>query len=244
MIMQRGISLLEMMVALVSSSLIMLVLTNQYVGVKRHYAYFEKKLEQSLDRLLVSDLIRDSARKAGFTPCLGIDHLASIDTRNGHQGLAAIEIQSAPNPGFISNHMHEKFGVLITQRSPSQLIVTKSTLHSEKKPVIIADCYHAEVHTVSVVKNRSQHQEVRLVKPLMFDYIPPIYIGEWLEERFYVRKEKTTLFYQLGHTDAISNAVHGLTVSLKTINSKRLLQVMLALDKDQIIKLDALVRNA
>ena len=244
MIMQRGISLLEVMIALVSSSLIMLVLTNQYVGVKRHYAYFEKNLEQSLDLQLVSDLIRDSARKAGFTPCLGIDHLASIDRRNGHQGVASIEIQSTPNPGFTSNHMHEQFGVLITQRSPTQLIVTKNTLVTEKKPVLIADCYHAEIHTVSAVKRMSLHQELRLEQPLMFDYVPPVYIGEWLEERFYVRKEKATLFYQLGHTDAISNAVHGLTVSLKTSHSKRLLQVILALDKNHTIKLDTMLRGA
>lgn len=238
---QRGFSLLELMVALISSSLLLMVLTHQYVGVKRHYLSMEKTLESSLDLQLVTDLIRDSARKAGFTPCLRIDNLASVDTRDGKQPLLSIEMS---NSGFKSNHMSDYFGLVMKQVSSTYLIITRDTPVSSKKPVLIADCYHAEVHNVRSIQPGQENVEISLEQPLQYNYVPPIYIGEWLEERFYVHQGQSTLYYQLNHhADALSRAVKALNVLLTTHHGKQLLQVTLSLENAKPIQLDTVIRG-
>lgn len=238
---QCGLSLLELMVALISSSLLLMVLINQYIGVKRHYLSMEKTLETSLDLQLVTDLIRDSARKAGFTPCLRIENLASMDTRNGKQQLLSIEMT---NSGFKSNHMSDYFGLIMKQVSPTYLSITRDTPVSLKKPVLIADCYHAEVHNVRSIQTGQENVDISLEQPLQYTYVPPIYIGEWLEERFYVPQGQSTLYYQLNHhADALSRAVKALDVLLTTHHGKQVLKVTLSLENEKPIQLDTVVRG-
>ncbi len=239
---QCGLSLPEILVALVSSSLLITTLMSQYIGVKQHYKRSQAMLENSLDAQLVVDLMRDSIRQAGFTPCLGVEHLSTIDMRTEKRGLTAIDLHSGDSPGFRVNHMSKQYGLFIKQVSLTHLRVTKEAALSLQHPVIIADCYHAEVHSIEYLRSVSGSWEIGLKHPLLHSYQPPIYIGEWLEEGFFMHSG--TLFYRLGHADALSSAVHDVSVSLKTSHAKRLVHVALAMEKGLPIEVDTMMRVA
>ena len=239
---QKGTSLAEMLVALVSSSLLILILMNQYLGVKQHYLRAEHWLESALDVQLVSDLLRDTTRQAGFTPCLGVDHLMTMDTRNRSEGLISIEMHTDGDSGFQINHMSAHYGLLLTQLSQTSWTATPDMSILKHSPVIIADCYHAEVHTIERIRSENGYSEIKLDQAMEYAYVPPIYIGEWLEERFFMRKR--TLFYQLEHVDALSSVVNDWSVSLTTRYEKRLLHVVLALEDNPSIQLDTMLRIA
>lgn len=237
---QSGLSLPEIMVALVSSSVLMTTLMSQYIGVKQHYKHSESMLEKALDVQLVVDIMRDSIRQAGFTPCLGVEHLSTIDMRTDKHGLTAIDLHSGDAPGFQVNHMSNQYGVFIKQLSLSNLIVSKEAVLSLQHPVIVADCYHAEVHRIQHLRSVSGNWEVGLSRPIFYDYQPPIYIGEWLEERFFM--QSGTLFYGVGHADALSSVVNGVSAAFNSGHGKRLLHVALALEKGRSVDIDTMVR--
>ena len=239
---QHGTSLAEMLVALVSSSLLILILMNQYLGIKRHYQRTEHRLENAMDVQLISDLIRDSTRQSGFTPCLGLDHLTTIDTRNRRQGLISIEIQPGENAGFQINHMSDHYDLLINQTSSASWTSAREASYLRQSPVLISDCYHAEVHTIERIRSVNGHSVIRLNQPMEYTYVPPIYIGEWLEERFYVRQG--VLFYKLRHADALSTAVNHWSVSLIRRHEKRMVNLVLVLEDSKSIQLDTQLRIA
>ncbi len=241
--MQQGTSLAEMLVALVSSSVLILTLMNQYLGVKRHYQRVEHGLETAMDVQLVYDLMRDSIRQAGFTPCIGVDYLTSIDTRNRRQGLASIEMQSEDGAGFQISHMNTRYGLLTSQLSQTSWIAKHDMSYLRHASVLISDCYHAEVHTIDDIRLVNGHSEITLGQPMVYDYVPPIYIGEWLEEGFFVRQG--ALFYSLRHVGKLSQAINDGSVSLSQHNGKRFVHIELALEKrEKTIQLDTMLRNA
>ncbi len=237
-----GYSLPEMLIALATSSLLIITLMKQYVGVKQHYKRSETLLEQALDVQLVSDLIRNSIRQAGFTPCLGIEYLSSIDVRNQYQNLTSIVIHPGGTHGVQLNHMSDHYGVVLRQISPNGLTVSNEAVFSRQRPVIIADCHHAEVHPIESLHHGSGRWEIHLQHALVYVYHPPIYIGEWLEEQYFT--QSNVLYYSLGHVDALSNVINDLSVQLVKRVDKRLLHLKLTLENGHFIKFDTMVRGA
>ena len=239
---QSGLSMPEILVALFSSSLLMSTLISQYVSVKQHYKRSETMLENALDRQLVVDLIRSSIRQAGFAPCLGVEHLSTMDMRPHSSGLKAIKLYSKEYPGFQVNHMSNQYGLLTAQISLTSFSVTKDAVLSSHHPVMIADCYHAEVHSIAHIRSAGEVMEVVLQRPLFYTYQSPIYIGEWIEEGFLIKNDM--LFYRLNHMDALSSGVHGVSVSIQSRDDRRLVHVELAIEKNRKIEVDTLMRVA
>lgn len=230
---QLGISLTELLVSLFSSSLLILILMNQYLSVKHHYQHMVKSLDKHLDMQQIIDLMRDVARQAGFTPCMGLDYLATLDTRSSPKALQALEIHL----GFQSNHMNKHYNLLLQQQSLTQWTTTLNVPLSSKKTVLISDCVHAEVHDIEKVNIKKNHQEIEFTRPLAYHYIPPVFIGEWVEEQFFVRSN--ILYYRSTSTESLSTAVQAMSVSF----NPPLLQVNLRLDAKQSIKFETALRN-
>lgn len=225
-----------MMVALVISSLLILILMNQYLSVKRYYQRMEEKIEQALERQLIIDLIRDSTRQAGFTPCVNIDRLTTMDTRPSPKQLFSINLES----GIHLNHMSAQYGHLVKPLSPTSWLVTPEVSLSPQLPVLISDCYHAEVHTL---EKMGGSQEIHLKEPMKYTYVPPVYIGQWLEEHFYSRSGR--LFYQLDHVDVLSTLVNDLSASFFTQQGHRFVHTVLSIDGEKHpLTFDTLLRIA
>ena len=242
---QQGISLTEVLVALFLSSFIMMTLMQHYLTTKKQYHHLQTTLEERIDLQLVTEIMRNSIRKAGFTPCLSIDDLISLDQRNSPQNLAAIEVPTESNPTLQINRMNENFDTVLDVESPMQLLMTSLQTRHRYHSILIADCYHAEVQQVSERVHAGSTQRIKLSKPLAFEYHDPIYVGEWVEERYFVRKDKNgkaSLFYQHHHPEELTTAVHALSAQLKLNNGRKIVDIQLGLDNAPTLLLETMVR--
>ena len=243
---QEGVGLSELLIALLLASLTTMVLMRHYLNTKQQYSHIQTALEQSIDLQLVTDLIRDSARRAGFTPCSGIDHLMTIDRRKSRRKIVAIEVGRDGDPSLHINRMSEHFDTVIKALGPAELLTSDLQTMYRGQSILVADCYHAEVQSISQLRHTAVGQRITLAEPLVFTYQDPIYIGEWLEETFYIHPggaSQGSLFYHLHHAEELTTVVHQLSAHMETYHGRTLLQVTLGLDNMQTVKLETMVRT-
>lgn len=211
----------------------MTALMNHYISTKRHYSHLQMSLDSAMELQLASDFMRDSIRHAGFSPCLNVNLLNPFDHREGHKNIKALEATSE----LRVNRMSPYFNVILNMSASNHLTATRDTILHPTQLVMIADCYHAEILRISSVKQTTSTQAVTLNSSLNFLYEPPVYIGEWLEERFFV-PSKEGLFYQREHTDELTSLVK--TISIKRHN--QMVEVQLGLDGDKSLMLASRIR--
>ena len=229
----QGMGLPEMMIGLFLASLIMLALMHHYIRIKQHYNVLQSALDVTSQVQWAVDLMRDSIHHAGFTPCLSVNRLISLDQRNGHEGLQAIDTHDALQINRMSSDVDE----VIDWTNSSQLVATNVQTIRAEYPLLVADCYHAEVVTVRGLRFTSNKQFVTLNHPLAFTYQPPVYIGEWMEERFFIRSGR--LFYHRYRTDELTPSIKGMSVSAKAA----LVNITLDLDDGRTLQVDTRIRS-
>jgi prepilin-type N-terminal cleavage/methylation domain-containing protein len=244
---QSGISLIEMLISLVIASIIMTTLVQLYISNKRQYNEAQEVLEVSFDLQWVSDLISDSIRRAGFTPCLGIEQLEAVDRRDIKRVLQGLKIEQAPRQSIQINRMSEFFTHVTDIQSPTQLVVSHSIIFKEQHPILIADCDHAEVHKLLRVDKIAKGQLLTLAKPLMYSYPTKAYIGEWFEEQWFIKanaKKNNSLHYKLFQTEELTPLVHSLQINKKPIHDKTLIEIIMGLDKSKSHQIMVAVRGS
>jgi hypothetical protein len=244
---QTGMSLVEVLISLFLSSILIVTLTQMYVNTKRNYLGIQKTLDTNFDLHWVSDLLKDSIRKAGFTPCIGIDLLETRDMRRLKNISSAIQINNSSYPSIQINRMNEVFSELISIQNPNTLIVSKHGPFDVKNPVIIADCDHAEVHQLIRTAKLSKGYLLTLAKPLHYSYSVPAYIGSWLEEQWFIKHNKSgkpALFYKMHHAEEISSLIHNMRIERQLIHNRQLIRIELDLDEAQTQKVLVAVRGS
>lgn len=228
----RGISLPETMISLFLASLILIALLQHYIHIKQHYHVLQTAVDTSSQTFWAIDLIQNNIRQAGFTPCLNVNRLMTLDKRNGQDGLKAVDMQD----GLQINRMSSEFDEVVEQATTNQLLATTIQTHRPGDVLIIADCYHAEVFTARDVGVSSNRQLITLERPLVFTYQPPVYIGDWIEARFFIRSDR--LMYHYRRTDELTARVKTLSVQL----NGRLLALSLGLDDGRTLAIDTRIR--
>lgn len=228
----RGISLPETLISLFLASLILIALMQHYIHIKQHYHVLQTAADTSSQTLWAIDLIRNNIRQAGFTPCLSVNHLTTIDQRNGLEGLRALDTQD----GLQINRMSSEFDEVVELANANQLLATNTHTLRLGEPLIIADCYHAEVFAARGVRVFSGRQLITLDHPLVFTYQSPVYIGDWIESKFYIRSER--LMYHYRHTDELTSRVKTLSVHL----TGSLLELILGLVDGRTLTTDTRIR--
>lgn len=203
-----GMGLPELMIALFLSSLIIIALLQHFITIKQHYHLLETQLEITSQTQWVIELLRNSIRQAGFTPCLRIDRLIAIDHRQNLRRLQGIDIKD----GLHSTYMSPYFDEVIESISPTQLLTTATRAIRLEYPVLIADCYHAEVVTVKSVQSFANQQKITLKTPLLFTYEQPTFIGILIEERFWMQNNR--LLYRYHHTDELTNVFQTMSIHM------------------------------
>jgi hypothetical protein len=244
---QSGMSLTEALISLFIASLISLVLVQLYIMSKRQYIHAEKLLEIRFERQWVSDLLSDSVRRAGFTPCVSIEHLEISDRRSLVSKISAINIEYSPRPLLQVNRMSEVFSTVTDFQSSSTLIASPEGSFKEERPVLIADCYHAEIQQILNVNSIKRGFVLSLRKPLLYSYEPPVYVGEWLEEKWFIKpniKKKKSLHYQLFQTEELTPWINSLGIKKERIRGKQFIELLLGGENDEQIPLIIAVRGS
>ncbi|MBA2709738.1 MAG: hypothetical protein H0U57_03990 [Tatlockia sp.] len=241
MIKEDGFSLIELAVSLFAASLLITLIMQQFLICKRQFIQMQGRLQHLTEIEELSNFIRGSIRRAGFTPCGGISSLQTIDKRLGKRGLVAVENVT----GLKINRMDEHFALLIKQVNPTQILVKTDEPFDKEKPIIVADCYHAEVQKISQARKTTAGTLLSLSQPLEFQYEAPVYIGEWIEESFFIKKNnqgENALFYEQNHVDELSSLVDNLSIELNTFKNKTIVEADLGAKLSQKIKIITEIR--
>tara|TARA_Y100000588_G_scaffold294919_1_gene314969 strand:- start:12 stop:746 length:735 start_codon:yes stop_codon:yes gene_type:complete len=240
---QQGFSLSELLISLLLSSLITIAIVNHYISCKKQAVETQKRVDTHFDVQMVIDLMRDSIRHAGFTPCLNLNHLETTTKDKKINPLTAIKI-NPEKTSLTINRMSELFDCVVEQFSTTDLF-TREQIIRPKQKVLIADCYHAEINEISRIKHQGQGLLIQLKKPLKHSYQSPAYIGEWVQERFFIPGDdyKKALFYQVKGVDELTDAIHSMSIEQKQKNNKTLIAVKLELQYGRQIQFETLVRS-
>lgn len=243
---QSGFSLSELLISLFLASIILTTLIHMYLMTKGQYLEYQKVLEERFELQWVSDLLTDSIRRAGFTPCLGIEQLKTVDRRKIDETLWGIKSENNSRSFIRINRMSDVFSERASFLSPTELVVHSSVVFNERRPLVIADCNHAEVHQILKVEQREGGQHITLVKPRRFNYKQPLYAGEWLEEQWFIKTNSqhiNSLHYQLAQSEELSPLIHSLWTTQKKIRGKKVLKVTMGLEHDKTHEFIVVVRG-
>ena len=216
-----------MLVALLLASLLSTITLRHYMSAKRQYLLVQSAIEENNALLEVITHIREGVRKAGFTPCLTLAHLEVLDRRNESHKIFPFKIDG---PSLEINRMSDYFETVIEQNNASTRLVTRTRPINLGNPVIIADCRHAEVLNITKVQRAREGQMISFAKSLIFTYHSPVYVGEWLEERFFMKTAhsgKNVLMYHNHHTDVLTDSIQSLFIEAKTVSYHTVLRVRL-----------------
>lgn len=238
---EKGVSVLELLIGLFLASIILTVLMQFYLNNKKQYTESQIALETWFDVQWVSDQLGDSIRKAGFTPCLGINQLTTKGLRGEH--LQAL--RSQPQSLQISR-MSELYASVRAFQSKTELLVSNGGFFKERHLLLIADCEHAEVHQILNVEQVSSGTLITLDRPLEFYYDLPTYAGEWLEEQWFIKTNEqgdNALYYKLVHSEELSPLIHSLTTRIQSKHDKQWVEAVLGWDEDKRHNLTVMVRG-
>ncbi|HAT1658025.1 TPA: prepilin-type N-terminal cleavage/methylation domain-containing protein [Legionella pneumophila] len=243
---QTGFGLSEMLISLFLASIITITLTQIYIRSKPQYLKAQELLEINFDLLWISDLLSDSIRKAGFTPCLSVEKLKTYDSRHAEREIINFQIENMPQAQLRINRMSDVYTEVINFMSPTQVVIQEPVISNIKHPLIISDCRHAEVHTVSKIDKLNNGYQITLKKPLKFRYDEIAYLGEWLEETWFTKQNEKcekTLHYKLFQTEELSPLIHEFYVARRIVKQRPVLDFTIGSDKEKFRKISVSVRN-
>ncbi len=185
-------------------------------------------------------------RRAGFTPCLNSNALQFHDERTNKSSTRAVSILGSKQDALHIKRMADNFAQIVHFKNQSTLIVRGDVAFQPGQIVLIADCIHAQVLRVLACKKIQRGTQVILTQSLKHSYQVPSYIGEWLEETFFIKLNslnKPALFYHLHHTEELTNLVNSVMFSLKNTQLKTLVSINLGLVKGQNYTLEVAART-
>jgi hypothetical protein len=235
------------MVYLVLSIIMIGSLSQIYLVHKQLYRGITREIDTNFDLQWINDLLADGVRRAGFTPCLRVDHLDIVDTRSGSHDIQSFKFESKPKQMLQINRMHEEFAEVAVLNNEYQITTSSKIQVQERYPIVIADCEHAEIHRVLKIEQLTHGSLITLTKPLVFTYPARSYIGEWIEERWFVRSNSrriNALYYQLHQSEELSPLVHSLLTQKRRVKNHDLLDITLGLDEEKVHKITVGVRGS
>lgn len=238
----QGLGLIELMISLCLSALLLAFLMGHFVFSKRQYHRAGEILANQLELALVEQLIRDSIRSAGFTPCSGLDHLIIRDRRDNPKPISAVKLIPRLPQSLVLSSMDEHYVIGLRQQGPRELLLKGSCSLDKGRAIMISDCFHAEIHRLQSCQKKGQNAVVHLVKPLEFSYPASFYVGAWIEEEFYTAKNQQSepaLFYASPEREELTTNIQGLRGEFK----KPWLLLYLFLKDGQKICLETRMRN-
>ena len=244
----QGMTLIEILVAMLLSSLMAAALVHYYLYSKINYRDDEQQVNRVIDSLWTATLLRQDLQKAGFTPCQSLQTLHSLDRRKiDTQALKAITVIQSPLPQLQIQYMDAHYATLLTRISGQQFVVETDSRWQNGDGLLIADCDHAEVHTLKSIHYYGQQARIGLLNAPLTAFKPPIYVGQWIEKRWSIRPLKNgqmALFHgSAAREEEISNEIDRLQVTWLQSHPEPLLEIILGKGNKELQHFSVWLRN-
>ena len=233
---ERAMSLIELMLSLALALTLLSLLLSLHGSSYRHFLNAETVLHQLSDIQRSLDLMHSVIQGAGYTPCLPIGALQSLNAEHS-EALTALRFDPNNSSALYSYQMGDKQISVSKILHAHRLILASAQPFNLSPPLLIADCHHAEV-----ISNFSQMaNSVNLAQPLNFSYYPPIYLGEWQVVGF--RQDQQYLYYEHHHAERLLSNLKSLSFELGNSSGHQRVHVTMRLADTPSYALDIRLRN-
>ena len=190
--------------------------------------------------MLVS-MMRQRIQRAGFTPCLHLDHLITYDRTHPQQRLKSLRMNQDGYQGLFITSMGDDFARVI--KLSGEMLETSAPIPIRDGQIgVIADCFHAESFTVAKVSSRKPGMVLWLTHPLRFSYEQAVFVGPLSEDAFYIHPTRHQLYYGLQRPEALSNRIDALSVDAEQAGLGRLYKVRLGMLNEKMETFHAKIR--
>lgn len=243
----QGFSLIELLISLCLGSLLISLTMTQYVSCKKNHLAIQTRLEQTYEVQQVIEFIHDSSKRAGFTPCRSLNQLTLRDHRKQSLVSSPLVAVSIENQKLTIRHMSEVYIKIIEKINTTQLLTANTFPFQKKHPIVIADCFQADIYDNYFVQKTSRGNVITLKEPWLGEFIAPFYLGEWIEESFFIKKNtqgSAALFYKTLKVDELSSMITDLLATLIKGESRDLIRVIINLSSNESFTIDTAVRNS
>ncbi len=233
---EQGLTLLECLLGLTLALLLMTFVMQQYLHIKQQSDLAVQTMTQSSRLQTVLDMVRRRGHQAGFAACLPIHHLVSFDHRT-RKPLQTVEISLQPLSKLTFYRMSDDFVTVWPSAAKDTFTVIGKWRPHHQHALIISDCQHAEV----LEKYYMSAHDIHFSQATRFSYHPPIYLGEWVTESFWVSKNahgQSALFYmQHQHAEELLAGVNAMQAYLTNRKRRHVLHVSMDLKTAESLSL-------
>jgi len=219
---QSGLSLIEWMIGLFLGSCLLIIIGRHHLTTSHYTQTSLTRLTDLNDRLLISDLLITSVQQAGFTPCASTQNLIMTPA------FPPIELIQGNKQGLQVTRMSEAFTTVAAPPSSNELMLTEDLSLKRDDMILLADCFHAETLKVQQIRRVQQQWYITFQGLLQYPYTQPIYIGKWLNERFYLQNNaqgQPIFYYQIKHPEALSRSIKKIELSLNSFEEHPLIHI-------------------
>lgn len=227
-----GVGLIEWMLVLLLSSCVVMLLLHQMIVTKKQEMMTTDVLAKAYDLNMISELMKNSIRQAGYTPCAVIEKLDHRDHVHADERLRAFTLNPEGHDALTVNSMTQPIARVEALVSQSEIRIQGRHHFSPDDLVMIADCFHAEVVRLKTVKFAWGESFLTLNTALSFSYTNPFYVGIWESQHFFMKKNAEglrRLYFQQKHAEVLSEWIDGMTVSQVMLKKARLIQIIFQL---------------
>ncbi len=198
MIRQSGLGLPELLLGLLLSSLLMSLFVSVFIQHKKQHHSFIARIDQDEELYLTVDMINEAVKMAGFSPCRNLQQLKAIDRRQSDKLIKPFLLEKNQ---FSSARMASQF-ISVLPVEGGVFLRTHGSLSLKKgDAIILADCYHAEVHELASLRRFHDGLQLQLKEPLFFNYPSHAFTARFLYERWMMKSvnRQPQLYYELNH---------------------------------------------
>jgi hypothetical protein len=183
----NGLTLIEVMLALIISTTLMAGLTKLYIEMHHSILSSQRSIHQNFSAMKVLSQLRNEIAQAGQISCAKLNEdfqvfpfeSATLTAQNSlivDDDKLSVRYQAMPVVELIEQHP-----------AAGGLKAEAGTAFAADQLLIISDCRHAEIFKVRSVNKQIDYQIIYPVQPLQHHYQLHAEIGRYIKHDYYVR---------------------------------------------------------
>lgn len=244
----KGVSLVELMIAFLISSMLSLAIIRHYVMVKQTYRHLMHTSDAQIEKYILSHLLREMMLGAGYYGCGKHPALllkAYLIMKPSDKRLpTSIRRSADPKSDILYlSQMSTRQSDLSQNMQLHNMLNIKQPLDLKKNDrILLADCHQIELKTLKKISNRGRRLYFEENAKRLFKQSATL--GRFDETYLYVRRT-AGLYVKEGRkrAEALSQQVVSMRVREKHLSKHPLMHISLFLDNQDSLDIDMAVRN-
>lgn len=226
-----GHSLIELIIALLLGSVLLLIVINIYINCVQSFRWQQQLRRIQFIATDVNDYLRAVKPQVGVAGCQAITNSLSYFGRPDWSLSQETQLAGTDHQ-LTLRYMQMPYQTLFKQMDPHHLVVDKQYKVKNHQAYLIADCEHAEIFEPIKTITRAHDLLVLIDRPLQFTYRNNARVGRLIKETIFLAKTNrhdlegkpiSALFRKRGvNTLEIADHLSDINFKYSLVNSSKL----------------------